>query len=121
MQYAQRTQDNALKAIAIDMIDWSFDIGWDSKEHGGGILYFLDSEGRNPPYLEWHMKLWWPHNEAMIAFAMLYKETKDIKHWQKFVQVCEYAFAHFSDATHHGEWFGYCDRDGTVTHRFKVS
>jgi hypothetical protein len=25
--------------------------------------------------LEWNMKLWWPVNEAMIAFAMAYEET----------------------------------------------
>ena len=31
----------------------------------------------------------------------------------------EYALAHFSDAAGGGEWYGYCDRDGRVTHPFK--
>lgn len=26
--------------------------------------------------LEWNMKLWWPHCEALIAFAYAYKVTK---------------------------------------------
>ena len=35
-----------------------------------------------------------------------------------FATVAEYTFAHFSDKVH-GEWYGYCDRDGVPTHRFK--
>ena len=36
----------------------------------------------------------------------------------KFEQVATWAYAHLVD-TEHGEWFGYADRDGVVTHRFK--
>jgi N-acylglucosamine 2-epimerase len=32
--------------------------------------------------------------------------------------MASWAFEHLVDKTH-GEWFGYCDRDGHVTHRFK--
>ncbi len=121
-QYAKRTLNPQLKSVAIDMIDWSFEAGWD-KEYGG-LFYFLDSEGRSPPYLEWNMKLWWPHSEAMIAFAMLFEDTQDPKYWDAFVQVSEYTLTHFSDSPVEkpgggGEWFGYCDRQGLVTHRFK--
>lgn len=56
------------------VIDWSFERGWD-KEHGG-IFYFLDASGHCPVPLEWNMKLWWPHCEAMIAFALAYKATR---------------------------------------------
>jgi len=36
----------------------------------GGILYFLDSRGMCPQALEWDMKLWWPHCEALVGFAL---------------------------------------------------
>ena len=61
------------------MIEWSYDAGWDYEYKG--LYYFLDSEGKSPPYLEWNMKLWWPHTEAIIAYAMLYEETKEEKYW----------------------------------------
>jgi len=32
--------------------------------------------------------------------------------------VCTWAYAHLVDRRY-GEWFGYADRSGTVTHRFK--
>jgi len=37
---------------------------------------------------------------------------------QAFRTVDDYAFGHFSDPEH-GEWYGYLDREGRVTHRFK--
>lgn len=118
LNYAQRTRDEKLAALAQDMIVWSFKAGWDT-EHGGGILYFLDSEGRSPPYLEWDMKLWWPHCEAMVAFAKMYQHTKDEEHLHNFIKVTDYALDHFSDSKGTGEWFGYLNRQGIVTHRFK--
>jgi N-acylglucosamine 2-epimerase len=118
LRYAKRTCNEALKQTATEMIDWSFDIGWD-KEFGG-LFYFLDSEGKSPPYLEWNMKLWWPHCETMVAFAMLMEEDPDNKsRWENFERVALYTLQHFSDADGGGEWFGYLDRAGVPTHRFK--
>lgn len=51
------------------VIDWSFEAGWDDAAHGGGLLYYLDCGGFSPTQLEWDRKLWWPHAEAMVAFA----------------------------------------------------
>ena len=71
------------------------------------------------------MKLWWPHCEALIAFAMAYKTTGERHYWDRFVKVAEYTFEHFSDAKSStnknggGEWFGYLDRSGVRTHDFK--
>lgn len=106
-----------LKALAIDMIEWSFEFGWD-KEHGG-IYYFLDSEGYSPIQLEWNMKLWWPHNEAMVAFLLAYRETKQTKYFDLFERVLDYQLKHFADPNPPYGWFGYCDRFGNVTQRFK--
>ena len=64
------------------------------------------------------MKLWWPHAEALIAFAMAYNHTHDPAHWRRFKRVAEYTFSRFVDKKD-GEWFGYLNRRGEVTHRFK--
>ncbi len=55
----------------------------------------------------------------MVAYAMLFEHYKDEKYWSKFVQIAQYTFAHFSDASGDGEWFGYLDRSGNPTHMFK--
>jgi N-acylglucosamine 2-epimerase len=118
LEHNPKIKDHAqLTEMATNMINWSYDIGWD-KEYGGGLLYFIDSEGYSPLQLEWDMKLWWTHNESMIAFAKLYQITGDEKYWKKFVQVTTYSFDHFSDHEY-GEWYGYLSRDGKVSQRFK--
>ena len=117
LQYAKRKNDLELYDIGAKMINWSYKLGWDDEHEG--ILYFLDSEGHSPPYLEWDMKLWWPHCEAMIAFSTLYEHTKDYQYLQKFVQVTDYTLKHFSAKDNGGEWYGYLNRQGQVTHHFK--
>jgi hypothetical protein len=32
------------------------------------------------------MKLWWVHNEAMVAMLMAFVETKDTVYWQRFIE-----------------------------------
>ena len=96
LQYATRKQNYELARIAIDkFIVQSFEIGWDDMY--GGIIYMLDANGHSPTQLEWNMKLWWPHAEALIAFLMAYKETKDERFIEKFDRVFHYTFAHVSD------------------------
>ena len=56
LRQAMTLEDAELQATAIEMLDWSFEAGWDT-EHGG-IYYFLDREGYSPTELEWNMKLW---------------------------------------------------------------
>jgi N-acylglucosamine 2-epimerase len=84
-----------LVQMAINMVDWSFEFGWDQED--GGILLIRDSEGYDAVQMEKDNKLWWPHNEAMIAYLMMYQVTKDKKHWERFEQVYKYSFDHFSD------------------------
>lgn len=38
------------------------------------------------------MKLWWPHNEAMIATLMAYEATGDETWWQRFEMVSRHCF-----------------------------
>ncbi|MEQ8819038.1 MAG: AGE family epimerase/isomerase [Sumerlaeia bacterium] len=116
MSYARKRGLADLEKMALAMIDWSFETGWDKEE--GGIYYFLDRGGYSPLQLEWSMKLWWPHCEAMIAFLMAYDTTGEAAYFEKYLQVADYSFAHFDDPQH-GEWFGYLDRHGRVSQRFK--
>jgi N-acylglucosamine 2-epimerase len=96
------------------MIEWSYERGWDIEENRGGLLYFLDVEGFSPTQLEWNMKLWWPHCEAMVAYTLLYRHTKNIWYFKRFLVVMNYTLKHFSDSEN-GEWFGYLDRDGKMS------
>ena len=93
LQYATRNGNYELARVAIDkFIVQSFNIGWDDTY--GGILYYLDANGFSPTQLEWNMKLWWPHAEALIAFLMAYKDTKDDFFLEKFDLVFQYSFSH---------------------------
>lgn len=114
--WALHLKDKELSDLAVNMVRWSFERGWD--EQYGGILYFLDSEGHSPVQLEWDMKLWWPHNEAMYAHLLNYSVTGNEKDFEDFERVMDYSFKHFSDPEY-GEWFGYLNRRGECTHEFK--
>lgn len=104
--------DNELKALAKQIFDEAIERGWDNEF--GGIIYFKDIEGKPVEAYEHDMKLWWPHNEAMIASLLLYREFGDVKYKEWFERVSDYAFEHFSDPEY-GEWFGYLRRDGNPT------
>ncbi|KAK3102532.1 hypothetical protein FSP39_012016 [Pinctada imbricata] len=117
LRQAKKTGDVDLKKTALEQFMLNpLNYGWD-KEYGG-IYYFLDADGLSPTQLEWDMKLWWPHNEAMISFLMAYKETNDVMYLDLFAKVFDYSCSHFVDEKQ-GEWFGYLNRRGEVTHRFK--
>ncbi len=114
--WAQCLERSDLQALATDIVRWSFETGWDDEK--GGIFYFLDAEGYSPTQLEWFMKLWWPHCEALYAHLLNYALSGNEADWEAFKTVDAYTFDHFPDSTH-GEWYGYLNREGTVTHRFK--
>ena len=71
LEHAQRTGDPSLVAKAAQIFDRAIEAGWD-REYGG-LLYFIDCLGRPPEAYEHDMKLWWPHNEILIAALMLYR------------------------------------------------
>lgn len=104
---------------ALTILEQSIEIGWD-KECGGGILYFVDIEGKPAEQYEWDMKLWWPHTEALYAFLLAYHLTGDVKYEIWYEKIHEWSFSHFED-TENGEWFGYLRRDGSVSNTLKGS
>ena len=107
-----KRNDQSIIDFAKTVFDEAFAFGWD-KEYGG-ITYFKDILGLPVEAYEHDMKLWWPHNETVIASLMFYQYTGDKKYKEIFDTVCEYAFTHFSDREY-GEWFGYLRRDGKPT------
>ncbi|KAG7477515.1 hypothetical protein MATL_G00070460 [Megalops atlanticus] len=116
-QYAVRVGDQELQRTAMDkFMEVPFHKGWDQQH--GGLFYFLDVDGHCPTQLEWSMKLWWPHCEALIAFLMAYRHTREPRLLERFTQVYDYTFSHFPDADH-GEWFGYLTQQGSVALDFK--
>ena len=94
-------------------------IFFDAVERGrdetyGGLLYFVDAYNFPPEQYEHDMKLWWVHNEAIIASLMFYVHTGNDKYADLFREFTEYAFRVFSDPEN-GEWYGYLRRDGKPT------
>lgn len=118
MQEGVARGDDTIVKRACDLTLWMLEFGWDQQY--GGLFYFLDSEGKQPLPLEWDMKLWWCHNEALFATLLATKLTGDYRFEAWYDRVHVYAFTKHTD-TQYGEWFGYLHRDGTVSHRFKGS
>ncbi len=115
--------DGAKQQRVLDNLERSLTLGADHEF--GGLFYFLDT--RNQPLLdlEWDMKLWWPHVEAIVACAHAWSRTRDprwLRHldamrdysWRIFVDTPEITRPLPGSAT--GEWFGYAARDGRITH-----
>lgn len=118
MNEAVYSGDQDILNKALNILNWSLRRGWDSEN--GGIFYFVDVNGRPCEQLEWDMKLWWVHNETLIALLMAYGLTGEESYWLRFEEIHEYVFSHFPDREY-GEWYGYLHRDGTVSHTQKGS
>ena len=112
LEHARRTGDAELVKKAAQIFDWAIEAGWDHEY--GGLLYFTDCLKKPPEAYEHDMKLWWPHNEIMIASLMLYRDTGDEKYFAWFETVMDYVKKHFADPEY-GEWYGYLRRDGLPT------
>jgi N-acylglucosamine 2-epimerase len=111
-----RNNDPRLIALGTKIIDWSLTLGWD--EEYGGIVYFKDARGLPSSEYPHDMKLWWPHNEAIIATLLAWQLTGESRYVDWHTRVHDWAYAHFPDRQH-GEWFGYLHRDGSVSTRLK--
>lgn len=112
MEEANYIGNNNIRKKAQQMFDFAFEKGWD-KEYGG-LLYFIDCKNMPPEAYEHDMKLWWPHNELLIASLMIYRDTNDKKYFKIFEDTLSYCKKVFSDPKY-GDWFGYLRRDGQPT------
>ncbi len=113
MDEANYRADVEMHRIAENIFRLAIEAGWD-EEYDGGLLYFLDAKGLPPEAYEHDMKLWWPHNEIMIAASKAYRDTGDDYYRDWFIKTVNYCKAHFVDAEY-GEWYGYLRRDGKPT------
>ncbi len=118
MEEGMRRGDKAIIKKALLILDWSLELGWDKQY--GGLLYFIDVDGNPPEQLEWDMKLWWPHTEALYALLLAYNLTEDGKYEQWYEKMHDWTFRHFPDKEF-GEWYGYLHRDGSLSSPIKGS
>lgn len=118
MKEAIIRKDKALMEAAIEVTEWSLERGWDNEM--GGIFYFMDLYDKPVLSLEWDMKLFWVHCEAMVALTYSYWYTKNEKYMAWFEKVYAYVCEHFADPGH-PEWYGHLHRDGTPIAQIKGS
>ena len=112
MEYANYLGDKELHTKAETVFNYAIEAGWD-KEYEG-LLYFIDCKGLPPEAYEHDMKLWWPHNEILIASMMAYRDTGDESFYSWFTKTLDYCKQYLSDPEN-GEWYGYLRRDGKPT------
>lgn len=106
-----RQWDKELVQLALTILDWSWEWGWD-KEFGG-IINFRDCRGLPCQDYSQDMKFWWPQTEAIIATLYAYQATGDEKYLEMHKKISDWTYVHFPDKEC-GEWYGYLHRDGTV-------
>lgn len=116
MHEARHRGDSQILEKALQILEWSLEAGWDDEY--GGILYYVDCDGKPAEPYEHELKLWWVHTETLYACLLAYHLTKDVKWYRWYARVHEWSFTHFPDKEY-GEWFGYLRRDGTVSNRIK--
>lgn len=111
-----RNCDPELTKMALQILDWSWEWGWDSEF--GGIINFRDCKNFPPQDYSQDMKFWWPQCEAIIASLYAYEATGDSKYLRMHQLANDWAFDHLPDKEF-GEWYGYLHRDGTVAQNAK--
>lgn len=112
MEEANYRKDEEIHKNAEAIFRNAIEAGWDNTY--GGLLYFIDCLGKPTEAYEHDMKLWWPHNEIMIASLMAYRDTGDEYYADWFFKTLDYCKEHFADPEY-GEWYGYLRRDGLPT------
>lgn len=112
MEEANHRKDEEIHKNAEQIFRNAIEAGWDNTY--GGLLYFIDCLGKPTEAYEHDMKLWWPHNEIMIASLMAYRDTGNEYYADWFFKTLDYCKEHFADSEY-GEWYGYLRRDGLPT------
>ncbi len=95
-----------------------FEYAWD-REYGG---LFGAMDAQDKPVVDGRdgFKLWWTHNEALLAAAFAYRISGDERLFDWFRKVDEWSWKYFRDAEY-PEWFGQVRHDGSVRFGFKGS
>lgn len=116
MSWAADHDDRETIDRCAEVVDALLEFGWDDTH--GGIYYFMDVLGKPHVELQADMKLWWVHNEAILATLWACKLTGRQVFFDWFRKLDDYTWRLFPDPQH-GEWFGYLNRRGEPTHSLK--
>lgn len=116
MQQAERKNQTEIISKCCTYAKDMLEFGWD-KEFGG-IYYFMDALGKPHFELQADMKLWWVHNEALVAALYGYKLSGDKELLNWFTKLNEWTWSHFPDPEY-GEWFSYLNRSGEPANLMK--
>ncbi|SIQ98885.1 AGE family epimerase/isomerase [Maribacter ulvicola] len=112
MDLAAQTNDIKTIQKATDITIKMLSYSWD--DQFGGIYYFMDWKNKPMQWkLDWDQKLWWVHNEALIALLKAFHHTRRADVWSWFKKVHTYTWKYFPDPEF-GEWYGYLNRRGEV-------
>jgi len=116
LKYAEKNGRSDLIERACDYIHGLYEFGLD-REYGG-IYYFMDVLNKPHIELQADMKLWWVHNEALIAALYAWRLSGEDRFKKMFEDLDAWTWGHFPDPEY-GEWFGYLNRRGEPTHMLK--
>ena len=116
MNSARRLERKDIIDKSGEIILATLDYGWD--KDFGGIFYFKDVLGKPHLELQHDMKLWWVHNEALIATFLAYKCTEGEEFANWFKTIHDWSWEKFPDKEF-GEWFAYLDRQGIPNNMLK--
>ncbi len=116
LKYAEKNGRADLIERACDYIYGLYEFGLD-REYGG-IYYFMDALNKPHIELQANMKLWWVHNEALIAALYAWRLSGKNKFKNMFEALDAWTWKHFPDPQY-GEWFGYLNRRGEPSHMLK--
>lgn len=111
-----RLGNTEMTNLARTMFDNAYRIGLDPEY--GGFVYLRDVLGGPIENYEYETKVWWVHNEAVIASLALYLHTGMPEYAEKFNYAIDYSLSNFVDTD--GEWYYALHRDGTpISSRMK--
>jgi len=99
----------------INIANWFFEKSWDKRY--SGFLYLINNRNLPIEKLEWDMKLWWPHTEALILYLKLYTTTRNLEYLSKYKQIMDYTLNYFK--VDNLEWIGYLHRDNSPSQLLK--
>ena len=111
-----RNNDPELIHLGTTMLDWTLSTAWD--DQFGGLVQLRDCMGLPCSDYYHNTKLWWTHTEAIIATFLAWLLTSEPHYLQWYLRIHQWACSHFHDSVF-GEWFGYLQRDGTVSTELK--
>lgn len=119
MEAGRLLQDGAVSERGIELAKWSNRVGRDKKY--GGIISYTDALGRTPEPIDWfketdslwNEKVWWPNAEALAAYALAYRYSKDEYFLEEFLEQHKYCKERFYDKKYK-EWFERLEYNGVI-------